>query len=71
MSKNQTDILIYIFAFVALIIILGILIVFLMDFIHELRYLNKEIRCNHGAERTRWIRERRRLWLSLLPFIQY
>jgi hypothetical protein len=71
MTNNKTDILLCILIGISLIIILGILIVFLKDFLQELRYLNKEIQCNHGAERTRWIRERRRLWLSLLPFIQH
>jgi hypothetical protein len=60
-------------------IIIGILIVFvlgawmlhLLDFIRELRYLNKEIACTSGADRKHWLRQRRRLWLSLLPFIKY
>lgn len=72
MPGNQgIPIFIYIFAAIILIVILGALILFLVDFFRELRYLNKEIACNTGAERKYWVRERRRLWLSLLPFVKY
>ncbi len=62
---------IWIFAGIILITVLGALAIFLADFLRELRYLNKEIQCTHGAERQYWIRQRRRLWLSLLPFVKY
>lgn len=72
MPDNQgIPIFIYIFAAIILIIILGALILSLVDFFRELQYLNKEISCTSGAERRYWIQQRRRLWLSLLPFIQY
>ena len=41
-----------------------------LQFSQQLRYLNKEIRRTRGAERKRWKRRRRRLWLSLLPFFR-
>ena len=41
------------------------------DFSRELRYLNNEIGRTTGAERKHWIRQRRRLWLSLIPFVKY
>ena len=41
------------------------------DFSRELRILNIEINRTEGAEREHYIRQRRRLWLSLLPFIRY
>ena len=44
---------------------------FLNDFSSELKYLNSEISRTEGLEREHWIRTRRRLWLSLLPFIKY
>ena len=44
---------------------------FINDFSHELRYLNNEIARTTGAERKYWIRRRRRLWLSLIPFVKY
>lgn len=41
------------------------------SFRRELKYLNDEIGRNSGRERERWIRRRRRLWLSLIPFVKY
>lgn len=41
------------------------------DFSRELRYLNIEIGRTEGEERQHYIRQRRRLWLSLLPFVHY
>lgn len=37
----------------------------------ELRHLTIEIARTEGQEREYWIRKRRRLWLSLLPFVRY
>lgn len=75
MTNNQTDlffnVLIFIFAIIFVLTILGALLLFFVDFSRELRYLNKEIQCTAGEERKHWIRQRRRLWLSLLPFIKY
>ena len=44
---------------------------FFNDFSHELKYLNSEIRRTEGTEQRCWIRQRRRLWLSLIPFVRY
>ena len=41
---------------------------FLNGFMRELRYLNNEIRRTDGEERRYWMRQKRRLWLSLIPF---
>ena len=40
-------------------------------FSKELRYLNMEIRRTRGAERRHYLRRRRKLWLSLIPFVKY
>lgn len=52
-----------------------LLIAKLLDFVsafrEELRYLNNEIRRSMGEEQRYWIRQRRRLWLSLIPFVKY
>lgn len=59
---------------IAIPILLGLLVglcLFINDFSQELRYLNNEIRRTDGAERRHWIRRRRRLWLSLIPFVKY
>ena len=56
-------------------IILGLLLVkfaaWLSDFQMELKYLNNEIERTTGGERKRWLAQRRRLWLSIIPFIRY
>ena len=40
-------------------------------FFGELRYLNMEIGRTAGAEQRHYLRRRRRLWLSLIPFVKY
>lgn len=50
------------------IVLLASLTTKLTKFSHELHYLNREIARTEGAEREYWKREKRRLWLSLLPF---
>ena len=44
---------------------------FMNGFSRELRHLNNEIGRTRGAERSYWIRQKRRLWLSLIPFVKY
>jgi hypothetical protein len=38
------------------------------SFRKELYYINVEIKRSIGAEKVYWRQEKRRLWLSLLPF---
>ena len=69
--------------YIGLYILLGIIAIFFLilflvgfaqfinEFTKELRYLNCEIDRTDGKERERYIRKRRRLWLSLIPFIKY
>ena len=40
-------------------------------FRYEMQYINGEIRRTEGSERAYWIKRRRRLWLSLIPFVRY
>lgn len=63
--------------------LIGTLVVFLLliiliefislhnEFSSELRYLNMEIKRTRGDERRYYKWQRRRLWLSLLPFVKY
>ena len=53
--------------FVAALLIVG-LVMKLNGFTRELDYIKREIQRTTGAEQLRWKREKRRLWLSLLPF---
>ena len=64
------SLIIIIAAFFLIVLLFG-LAQFINDFFHELRYLNNEIERTIGAERRHYIRQRRRLWLSLIPFVKY
>lgn len=56
-------------AFFAIVFLVGITAK-INGFSHDLDYLNREIARTEGAERENWKREKRRLWLSLLPFFR-
>lgn len=56
-------------AFFAIALLVG-LAAKINDFSRDLAYLNREIARTEGAEREHWKREKRRLWLSLLPFFR-
>lgn len=43
----------------------------LQAFLRELRYLNNEIGRTEGRERQHYIRRKKRLLLSLIPFVRY
>ena len=51
-----------------LFILLLLAVLRLREFRDMLEYINMEIRRSHGKEREYWKGQRRRLWLSLLPF---
>ena len=68
---RETLVLVVIVAGFFLLLILVGLVSFINDFSHELRYINCEIGRTTGEERKHWIRQRRRLWLSLIPFVKY
>ena len=72
--NNANPIVIFAIAVVVLLILFVILIgliQFYNEFITELQYLSSEIERTDGEERAYWISQRRRLWLSLLPFVKY
>lgn len=60
---------------IALVVVLFLLLLALTVFIHnfskELHYLNMEIERTQGEERGYYLHQRRRLWLSLIPFVRY
>lgn len=72
---NENDSALYLLvglvAFDFLILLLFGFAQFLNDFSQELKYLNNEIGRTSGEERQYWIRRRRQLWLSLIPFVKY
>lgn len=65
-----TFLIIIIGGFFAILIIFG-LAMFFSDFSRELKSVNMEIQRTSGGERHYWKRQRRRLWLSLIPFVPY
>lgn len=75
MPENNPDTGLYwlvgIVAVFFLILLLFGLVSFINDFSSELRYLNSEIGRTTGGERRYWKRQKRRLWLSLIPFVKY
>ena len=56
---------------IVLVFLVVLLVVFLNGFTAELRYLNMEIERTTGKEREHYIEQKRRLWLSLIPFVRY
>ena len=60
-------ILALIILFVSSLLLVG-LAVKLNEFFRERDYIEREIRRTTGAEQRHWKREKRRLWLTLLPF---
>ena len=56
--------------FIGVIVFLLILrLVFRLDSLkRDIEYVNMEIRRTRGSERKAWQKEKRRLWLALIPF---
>lgn len=52
-------------------VVLALLVMKIVDFQAELRYVNSEIYRTHGEEKDYWKARRKRLWLSLLPFVRF
>ena len=67
----ETRLLIGILITFFLALLLVKLVLFFDGFVKELKYVNTEIKRSEGSEKRRWIRQRRRLFLSIFPFINY
>ena len=73
-TNNQGSSTAWLFILVLAVVIPPLLVrlmTYLIGFSKEMKKLNTEIRRGIGDERKYWIRERRRLWLSLIPFVKY
>ncbi len=72
---NELDIitLLSVMAGLVLLLVLSVgLASSVMQFRRELRYINDEIsRSHHRSERRYWKKQKRRLWMSILPFVRY
>lgn len=53
---------------VLLILLIVRLVLGFNTFKRNIKYINMEIRRTRGSERKAWQKEKRRLWLSLIPF---
>ena len=42
-----------------------------VNFRKQLRDINSEIRRTYGKEKERWIEKKRKLWLSIIPFVKF
>ena len=68
---EQTEIYNFLIAvFIGLIVLLLLvgLALRLEEFKRDLKYVKTEIKRTRGSERRAWQKEKRRLWLSLIPF---
>ena len=71
MPRENNTVIIILLAIIALFVVVFLIIglaVKISVFSRERNYINTEIERTTGAERRYWKREKRRLWLSLLPF---
>lgn len=64
-------ILLWLFCAAAGFVLLLVIALRFRDFSKELRYVNQEIARSTGQEQLCWIRRRKKLFLSLLPFVKY
>ncbi len=75
MPTNASDTVLYALIGVIALFFLILLVVggvsFCNRFLREMKFINNEILRTRGVERQHWMRRKRRLWLSLLPFIKY
>ena len=69
--STEMLVLIGLVAITILVPLLAAAIMRLQEFKRELNYLNNEIGRTTGAEQAHYIRRKRRLLLSLIPFVKY
>ena len=73
-EQNNKEELYWLIGFFAVVVLIGLIVwfsKFLNGFSRELRQLKNEIQRTKGEERTYWMERKRRLWLSLIPFVKY
>ena len=72
---NENLPLIYLFGGLLAVLLIGVLliaaVIATMDFQKELKHLNLEIGRTSGREQRYWQRRKKRLLLSLIPFVRY
>lgn len=72
---NENLPLIYLFGGLLAVLLIGVFliaaVIATMDFQKELKHLNLEIGRTSGREQRYWQRRKKRLLLSLIPFVRY
>lgn len=53
------------------VIVTAVVVPVVQAFRADLKYINMEINRTEGREQAHWIKRRRQLWLSLIPFYRY
>ena len=75
MHENGSEILFNLLVGIVVIFLIFISLVaissYINNFSYELKTINHELNRSTGSKRRYWIRRKRKLWLSLLPFIKY
>lgn len=71
MGDKIYSVFLIVFALILLVCALVWFAIYVNKFSSELKYLNAEIERSDDDKREYWIKRRRRLWLSIIPFIKY
>lgn len=71
----ELDIVTAFFLFIVIsvlaLMLIAIFVRWIINFKNELNYINREIYRSCGREKKYWIAKKRRLMLSIIPFIRY
>ncbi len=70
-KSSDVNTLVWAIIIIVAVVIAIYLVRFFIVFSRELNYIEEEILRTTGEEREYWKKTRRRLWLSLLPFVKY
>lgn len=75
MDTPNSNSIFYIFAWLVIAFFVFLILIWIISYFQEFRLelksLNCEIERTEGRERKYWKKRRRRLWLSLIPFVKY
>lgn len=71
MGEKGIYIIVAVLAVFLILMLIARFIMWLQAFMTELRYLNQEIERTTGEEQKHWVRRKKRLLLSLIPFVRY
>ena len=75
MPTSTENVLLYLFIAAIALFLIGILLyhlaLFFNKFMITLKYINTEIHRSEGDMKKYWLRRRRKLWLSLIPFVKF